>query len=54
MIGISTLAAMAQAAYRLQGLTHVASAIDARMEEVYWGAMCVKKMAVGKSRKRSV
>ncbi|EOW9107847.1 tRNA (adenosine(37)-N6)-threonylcarbamoyltransferase complex dimerization subunit type 1 TsaB [Vibrio cholerae] len=37
MIGISTLAAMAQAAYRLQGLTHVASAIDARMEEVYWG-----------------
>ncbi|CSI55641.1 Inactive-like protein metal-dependent protease%2C putative molecular chaperone [Vibrio cholerae] len=36
-IGISTLAAMAQAAYRLQGLTHVASAIDARMEEVYWG-----------------
>ncbi|MGL6171894.1 MAG: tRNA (adenosine(37)-N6)-threonylcarbamoyltransferase complex dimerization subunit type 1 TsaB [Vibrio sp.] len=37
MIGISTLAAMAQAAYRLQGMTHVASAIDARMEEVYWG-----------------
>ncbi|TXY29348.1 tRNA (adenosine(37)-N6)-threonylcarbamoyltransferase complex dimerization subunit type 1 TsaB [Vibrio mimicus] len=37
MIGISTLAAMAQAAYRLQGMAHIASAIDARMEEVYWG-----------------
>lgn len=37
MIGISTLAAMAQGSYRLHGHTHVASAIDARMEEVYWG-----------------
>ncbi|WP_217554374.1 tRNA (adenosine(37)-N6)-threonylcarbamoyltransferase complex dimerization subunit type 1 TsaB [Vibrio metschnikovii] len=37
MIGISTLAAMAQAAYREQGATHVACAIDARMSEVYWG-----------------
>ncbi len=37
MIGISTLAAMAQGAYRVNGCTHVASAIDARMNEVYWG-----------------
>lgn len=37
MIGVSTLAAMAQGAYRQQGVTHVASAIDARMSEVYWG-----------------
>ncbi len=37
MIGISTLEAMAQGAYRKSGVTHVASAIDARMSEVYWG-----------------
>ena len=36
MIGISTLAALAQGAYREQGLTQVACAIDARMSEVYW------------------
>lgn len=36
MIGISTLAAMAQNAYRHTGSTHVAAAIDARMSEVYW------------------
>ncbi len=36
MIGISTLAAMAQASYRLHGATDVAVAIDARMSEVYW------------------
>ncbi|KYN81921.1 tRNA threonylcarbamoyladenosine biosynthesis protein TsaB [Vibrio cidicii] len=37
MIGISTLAAMAQGSYRQNGATHVATAIDARMNEVYWG-----------------
>ncbi|WP_321283659.1 tRNA (adenosine(37)-N6)-threonylcarbamoyltransferase complex dimerization subunit type 1 TsaB [uncultured Vibrio sp.] len=36
MIGVSTLAAMAQASYRLHGSTDVAVAIDARMSEVYW------------------
>ncbi|GEM74763.1 tRNA (adenosine(37)-N6)-threonylcarbamoyltransferase complex dimerization subunit type 1 TsaB [Vibrio sagamiensis] len=36
MIGISTLAAMAQASYRKHGTTDVAVAIDARMSEVYW------------------
>lgn len=38
LIGISTLKAMAQGAYRLAGATRVLSAIDARMGEVYWGA----------------
>ncbi|ADT87604.1 tRNA (adenosine(37)-N6)-threonylcarbamoyltransferase complex dimerization subunit type 1 TsaB [Vibrio furnissii] len=37
MIGVSTLAAMAQGAYREHGMTRVATAIDARMSEVYWG-----------------
>ncbi len=37
MIGISTLKAMAQGSHRLFGSTKVASAIDARMSEVYWG-----------------
>lgn len=36
MIGVSTLAAMAQASHRLHGSTDVAVAIDARMSEVYW------------------
>ncbi|MHA2727997.1 tRNA (adenosine(37)-N6)-threonylcarbamoyltransferase complex dimerization subunit type 1 TsaB [Vibrio campbellii] len=36
MIGVSTLASMAQASYRLHGATDVAVAIDARMSEVYW------------------
>ncbi|OEY70984.1 tRNA (adenosine(37)-N6)-threonylcarbamoyltransferase complex dimerization subunit type 1 TsaB [Rheinheimera salexigens] len=36
--GVSTLAAMAQAAYRLHGATQVVSAIDARMAEVYIAA----------------
>lgn len=37
MLGVSTLKAMAQGAYRTSGATHVAAAIDARMSEVYWG-----------------
>lgn len=37
MIGISTLAAMAQGSYRQHGYQQVACAIDARMSEVYWG-----------------
>ncbi len=36
--GVSTLAAMAQAAYRLHGATQVVAAIDARMAEVYIGS----------------
>jgi tRNA threonylcarbamoyladenosine biosynthesis protein TsaB len=37
LIGISTLAAMAQGAYRLDGAKQVLTAIDARMNEVYFG-----------------
>lgn len=37
LIGISTLAAMAQGVYRLEGADSVLSAIDARMNEVYFG-----------------
>ncbi|MHA2939929.1 tRNA (adenosine(37)-N6)-threonylcarbamoyltransferase complex dimerization subunit type 1 TsaB [Vibrio sp. RC27] len=36
MIPVSTLAAMAQGSYRESGSDCVASAIDARMSEVYW------------------
>ena len=36
MIGISTLATMAQGAWRRTGATRVLAAIDARMGEVYW------------------
>jgi tRNA threonylcarbamoyladenosine biosynthesis protein TsaB len=37
LYGVSTLAAMAQAAQRLHGATKVVAAIDARMAEVYLG-----------------
>src|SRR5690554_5815499 len=37
VIGISNLAALAQRAYREHGATQVCAAIDARMDEVYWG-----------------
>lgn len=36
MIGVSTLATMAQGAWRCTGATRVLAAIDARMGEVYW------------------
>jgi len=36
MIGISTLATLAEGAWRLQRATRVLTAIDARMGEVYW------------------
>ncbi|MBD3609102.1 MAG: tRNA (adenosine(37)-N6)-threonylcarbamoyltransferase complex dimerization subunit type 1 TsaB [Gammaproteobacteria bacterium] len=38
VIPVSTLATMAQGAWREQGETKVIAAIDARMNEVYWGA----------------
>ncbi|GAD81311.1 tRNA (adenosine(37)-N6)-threonylcarbamoyltransferase complex dimerization subunit type 1 TsaB [Vibrio ezurae] len=46
MLGVSTLQAMAQGAYRVQGATHVAAAIDARMSEVYWARY--SRLASGK------
>jgi len=36
MIGVSTLATLAQGAWRQQGASRVLAAIDARMGEVYW------------------
>ncbi|NDL62490.1 tRNA (adenosine(37)-N6)-threonylcarbamoyltransferase complex dimerization subunit type 1 TsaB [Acerihabitans arboris] len=36
MIGVSTLAALAQGAWRRSGVSQVLCAIDARMGEVYW------------------
>ena len=37
VIGVSNLAALAQQAWRAQGVESVCAAIDARMDEVYWG-----------------
>ncbi|MFV8833448.1 tRNA (adenosine(37)-N6)-threonylcarbamoyltransferase complex dimerization subunit type 1 TsaB [Aquisalimonas sp.] len=37
VVGVSTLAVLAQGAARRQAATHVCSALDARMGEVYWG-----------------
>ncbi|WP_462321689.1 tRNA (adenosine(37)-N6)-threonylcarbamoyltransferase complex dimerization subunit type 1 TsaB [Halochromatium sp.] len=37
VIGISTLAATARAAFRHSGQRKIACALDARMDEVYWG-----------------
>ncbi|MCL9783070.1 tRNA (adenosine(37)-N6)-threonylcarbamoyltransferase complex dimerization subunit type 1 TsaB [Vibrio sp. S4M6] len=43
MIGISTLTALAQGSYRNTGAEHVACAIDARMQEVYWARLSRQK-----------
>jgi len=40
MLGISTLAALAQGAWRRTGVERVLCAIDARMGEVYWAQYC--------------
>ena len=37
VLPVSNLAALAQGALRQHGVTQVAAAIDARMDEVYWG-----------------
>ena len=41
LLPISTLAAIAQQMYQQQGAKHCLAAIDARMQEVYWGRYCV-------------
>jgi len=38
VVPVSTLRALAQGAYRLHDAVQVLSALDARMQEVYWGA----------------
>ena len=38
VIPVSTLASLAQQGFRVYGATHIISAIDARMDEVYWGS----------------
>ncbi|GGP84108.1 tRNA (adenosine(37)-N6)-threonylcarbamoyltransferase complex dimerization subunit type 1 TsaB [Shewanella ulleungensis] len=43
VIGVSTLAAMAQAAITEAGATQVLCSIDARMNEVYWGQFIAKE-----------
>ena len=43
VLPVSNLAVLAQRAYREQGATQVAAAIDARMDEVYWG--CYREQA---------
>ncbi|GKW11743.1 tRNA (adenosine(37)-N6)-threonylcarbamoyltransferase complex dimerization subunit type 1 TsaB [Pectobacterium punjabense] len=45
LLGVSSLAAMAQGAFRQRQATHVLAAIDARMGEVYWG--CYQRDADG-------
>ena len=42
VLPVSTLAALAQQGLREHQVTHVLSAIDARMDEVYWGAFIAK------------
>ncbi len=41
VLPVSNLAAIAQRAYREQGAEQIAVAIDARMDEVYWGCYAV-------------
>ncbi len=43
VLPVSNLALLAQRAYREHGATQVAAAIDARMDEVYWG--CYRETA---------
>ncbi|GKW41194.1 tRNA (adenosine(37)-N6)-threonylcarbamoyltransferase complex dimerization subunit type 1 TsaB [Pectobacterium carotovorum subsp. carotovorum] len=45
LLGVSSLATMAQGAFRLKQATQVLAAIDARMGEVYWG--CYQRDADG-------
>ncbi len=45
VVPVSTLRALAQATHRLHGAVQVLSALDARMEEVYWGAFTLDDRA---------
>ncbi len=46
VLPISTLAALAQGGYREFAWRQVAAAIDARMNEVYWGGYCADEQGV--------
>lgn len=41
VIPVSDLAVLAQRAYRETNTQYIAAAIDARMDEVYWGCYCI-------------
>ncbi len=41
VLPVSSLAVLAQRAHRERGVKQVAAAIDARMDEVYWGCYCL-------------
>ncbi|HEX7027418.1 MAG TPA: tRNA (adenosine(37)-N6)-threonylcarbamoyltransferase complex dimerization subunit type 1 TsaB [Gammaproteobacteria bacterium] len=43
VLPVSTLAAIAQGAFRRHGETRVLTAIDARMQEVYWGVYALNE-----------
>lgn len=43
VLPVSNLAALAQRAWREQGVEQVAAAIDARMDEVYWGCFSLQE-----------
>lgn len=43
VLPVSTLAALAQDAHDEYGATHVLAALDARMNEVYWGAYAISE-----------
>ena len=43
VLGVSTLATMAQRTHREHNVTHVYAAIDARMGEIYWGCYRLSK-----------
>lgn len=50
VIGISSLAAMAQGCHRRFGDRYIAVALDARLDEVYWGAYRVPDEGAGDAR----
>ena len=46
VIPVSTLAILAQGAYRTMGAEQVLTALDARMQEIYWAGFCLNPDSV--------
>ncbi len=46
IIPVSTLRALAQQVYRVDGATHVLAQLDARMQEHYWGLFTVDEQGI--------